>query len=136
MTGIEDMDSKFEKSRYDDLPRSMMEPLHHSDSFIDSLQSPDMNTRIDPFDDVESQVSESESEHARMLSSDPHEAGPRHLRLGAELRQLMRSRTRLWFTIASVVMVWIICVCVVAMIKTNGYYRNPFKNDSAMPSFP
>lgn len=116
---------------------TVLEPLHHSDSFLDSLQSPqaDPQARADPFDDLESLGSSSAS-RSELLSDTDRTAVPRHKRFGAEIRALRQSRTRLYVTVAGVVVAWFLCVGAVAMIRTGGFYRNPFDNSPGYPMMP
>ncbi|KAJ8609363.1 hypothetical protein MRB53_039128 [Persea americana] len=61
---------------------------------------------------------------------------PRHQRLGREIRILRRSKVRLCMTIVALLVFWVIAVVGVAMVRTSGYYRNPFNNAGDLPSFP
>lgn len=88
---------------------AVLEPLHHSNTFVESLLSPDIDNLDDPFGDLES--------HARQSLDDPQI--PRHLRLGSEWRNLKRSKGRLALTVAGLVAAWLLCITVITYLRTH-----------------
>lgn len=105
--------SEFSKS---DARVAVLEPLHHSDTFVASLQSPEGDTVEDPFADLEAQSRESVEEPATL---------PRHLRFGSEWRNLRRSTGRLVMTVAGLILAWILCITVVTTLRTRGLGQSP-----------
>lgn len=89
---------------------AVLEPLHHSLSFLDSLQSPELGPDQDPFAELETGSQTSESLLGRSNSRGPG--------LGLVFRSLQRSRTRLAITIFGTVLAWFLCLFVMVLIRT------------------
>lgn len=112
---------------------AVLEPLHHSDSFVDGLGSPELSPSraSDPFlraaraeegtagGDEEEQQDDDVSDDGRLRVGDDT---PRHLRLGSEWRRLRKSRTRLLVTVLGLVGAWMLCVVLVAFLRTGDYW--------------
>lgn len=94
---------------------AVLEPLHHSNTFVESLQSPDTEPPEDPFGDLE----------ARSRESQDDATVPRHLRLGSEWRNLRRSKGRLVLTVVGLVLAWVLCITVVTALRTRGLGKLP-----------
>lgn len=105
---------------------------HQPRKSMNSTSAHNDSTMPTYLDDLQSVASSTDSEPEYFDQTDI----PRHERLGRELRILTRSRTRLFATIGGLVIFWILAVVAIAMIRTSGFYRNPFSNDGNMPSYP
>ena len=73
----------------DDKSEMPLEPLHHSDSFMNALQSPEDLDRTNPFGDLEAAAS---------ITSRPRDAR-RFRRSKLEMKVLKRSNVRLCLTV-------------------------------------